>query len=317
MSESIIECVPNISEGTDLEKVERIIAGVRDVEGVTLVGCESDADHNRSVITLAGNGDALVEAAFRIYKAAKDEIDLNKHLGEHPRMGAVDVCPFIPVADATMEQCVACAEKLAERVGKELELPIYLYESAARREDRKNLATIRKGQFEKLKDLIGKDEDRVPDFGPNAIHPTFGCSAIGARFFLIAYNVNLNSDDVALAKTIGKTVREKDGGMKAVKGMGFEIQMNGKTYGQVSMNLVDYRETSPALVYKRIEELAAEQSVDVLESELIGVMPQATVDLCAEQLGINESDAGARADAVAKALKIKGWKREMVLENNL
>jgi len=122
---------------------------------------------------------------------------------------------------------------------------------------------------------------------------------------------------VALAKTIGKTVREKDGGMKAVKGMGFEIQMNGKTYGQVSMNLVDYRETSPALVYKRIEELAAEQSVDVLESELIGVMPQATVDLCAEQLGINESDAGARADAVAKALKIKGWKREMVLENNL
>ncbi|MCA8938328.1 MAG: glutamate formimidoyltransferase, partial [Planctomycetes bacterium] len=208
----IIECVPNISEGRDLAKVERIIANAKSVEGATLISCESDADHNRSVITLAGTPEGVSEAAFQIYAAAKVEIDLTKHEGEHPRMGAVDVCPFIPVSDASMEDCVKLAQALAKRVGEELELPIYLYEAAASRPERKNLADIRKGQFEKLRDLIGNDPDRVPDFGPNAIHPSFGCSAIGARFFLVAWNVNLDSDDIALAKSIGKAVREKDGG---------------------------------------------------------------------------------------------------------
>lgn len=297
---AIVECVPNISEGRDLAKVKAVTDAVAGIPGCSLISCESDADHNRSVITLAGSPEAMVEAAFRIYVKAAELIDLNTHSGEHPRMGAVDVCPFIPVKGVTMADCADLARQLGERVGANLGIPVYLYEAAASRPERKNLADIRKGQFEKLKTLIGKDESRVPDFGPNKIHPTFGCTAIGARFFLVAYNVNLDSDNIELAKEIGKKIREKDGGMPGVKAMGFEIQINGKTYGQVSMNLVDYRKTSPAQAYRQIEVMAGEAGVEILESELIGVIPQDAMNLCAGQ-----------------ALKLKGYSPKMVLENNL
>jgi glutamate formiminotransferase/formiminotetrahydrofolate cyclodeaminase len=297
---SVIECVPNISEGRDKAKIAAVVDTIRGVPGVTLVSCESDADHNRSVITFAGTPDGVVEAAFRIYAKAVTVIDLNHHKGEHPRMGAVDVCPFIPVKNATMEQCAELARKLGARVGKELGVPVYLYESAATRPERKNLADIRKGEFEGLREVIGKDPARVPDFGPNAIHATAGCTAIGARFFLIAYNVNLDTPDVAVAKKIAKAIREKDGGMPGVKAMGFAIEQGGRGYAQVSMNLVDYRKTSPAQAYARIAELAAADGVAVYESEIVGVIPQESLDASA-----------------AQALKVKHFTPRMVLENCL
>jgi len=295
----VVECVPNISEGRDKAKIDAIAGVVRHVAGVTLISCESDAAHNRSVITFAGTPDACVEAAYRVYQAALPLIDLNGHSGEHPRMGAVDVCPFIPVKNITMEECAKLARTLGEKVGS-LGVPVFLYESAATKPERKNLADVREGQFEGLRDRIGTDPTRTPDFGPNKIHPTFGCTAIGARFFLIAYNVNLNTSDVKLAKKIAKAVREKDGGLPGVKGMGFEVDVNGRKLAQVSMNLVDYRKTSPMQVYSVIEKMAAEAGVKVYESELVGVIPQESLNQCA-----------------AQAMKLKGYTPAMVLENNL
>ncbi len=295
----VVECVPNISEGRDRAKIDAISGVVREVPGATLISVESDAAHNRSVITFAGSPDACVETAFRIYQAALPQIDLNGHSGEHPRMGGVDVCPFIPVSGISMEECADLARRLGAMVG-ELGIPVYLYEAAASRPERQNLATIREGQFEGLREKIGKDPSRTPDFGPDAIHPTFGCTAIGARFFLIAYNVNLDSSDVKLAKKIGKAVREKDGGLPGVKGMGFEVEVDGRKLGQVSMNLVDYRKTSPAQAYTAIEKLANEAGVQVYDSEIVGVIPQAALDICA-----------------AQRLKVRNWSPKLILENNL
>ncbi len=314
----IIECVPNISEGRNQKTITTIQQSVQGIKGVKLISCESDADHNRSVLTLAGEPEGLLDGAFEIYRLALELIDLRKHQGEHPRMGAVDVCPFIPVQESSMEECVELANKLGERVGKELSVPVYLYESAAQNPERQNLAKIRKGQFEKLRELIGQDQSKVPDYGPNAIHPSFGATAIGARFFLIAYNVNLEGDAVELAQAIGKAIREKNGGLAGVKAMGFEIEIAGKKYAQVSMNLVDYRKTSPAQAYQRIMELAREQNVEVKESELVGVIPQAAMELCAKQLGIEASDnLQVLNQEVAKALKLKDYRPELILENNL
>jgi glutamate formiminotransferase len=242
----LVECVPNFSEGRRPEVLQQILDAITAVPGVALLGHAMDADHNRAVVTLAGEGEAVVEGAFRGIAKAAELIDLREHQGEHPRMGATDVVPFIPLGDTTMEQCVALATTLARRVGEELQIPTFLYESAATRPERQNLAKVRKGQFEGLRDAIGTDPDRDPDFGPRAIHASAGATAIGARFFLIAYNVNLDSEDVAIAKTIGTLVREKDGGLPSVKAMGFELTREGRTIGQVSMNLVDYRVTSPA-----------------------------------------------------------------------
>lgn len=296
----IVECVPNISEGRDRAKIDAVAAAAASVPGATLISCESDAAHNRSVLTLAGSPDACLEAAFRIYKAALPLIDLNAHTGEHPRMGAVDVCPFIPVLGVTMEECAALARRLGERVGRELGIPVFLYEAAASKPERKNLAEVREGQFEGLRKRIGTDPTRTPDFGPHTIHPTFGCTAIGARFFLIAYNVNLDTGDIKLAKQIAKAVREKDGGLPGVKGMGFEVEVDGRKLAQVSMNLVDYRKTSPAQVYEVIEKLAGDAHVAVYESELVGVIPQEALNLCA-----------------AQRMKLRGYTPKMVLENNL
>lgn len=294
----IVECVPNFSEGRNSETVEQIVNSAR-ISGVTVLGYEMDSDHNRSVVTLAGDPESVAEAAFRACATAAKLIDLNQHQGEHPRMGATDVIPFIPVSDISMDECVKLAEKLAERIGNELEIPTYLYGDAAKVEGRENLAKVRKGQFEKLKEKIGSDEKRTPDFGPNHIHPTAGATAVGARFFLIAYNVNLESQDVELAKTIGKTIREKNDGMPGVKAMGFELAEENCV--QVSMNLVDYRKTSPAQAYARIEELAQEAGVSIRESELIGLLPQDALDQCAGQ-----------------ALKIKDFNpSEQVIEQKL
>ncbi|MFG0316776.1 MAG: glutamate formimidoyltransferase, partial [Planctomycetota bacterium JB042] len=189
MSE-IVECVPNFSEGRRKDVVDAIVSDIASVEGVTLLGAESDPDHNRSVVTFVGTRDPVAEAAFRGVAAARERIDLNRHEGQHKRMGACDVLPFVPVSGVDLDDCAALARRVGERIGTELEVPVYLYEHAAAREERRNLAQIRKPEFEGLKDLIGTDDAHRPDFGPNAVHPTAGVTAVGARFFLIAYNVN-------------------------------------------------------------------------------------------------------------------------------
>lgn len=296
----LVECVPNFSEGRRPEVLQQILDAMTAVPGVALLGHEMDADHNRAVVTLAGEGAAVAEGAFRGIQKAAELIDLREHTGEHPRMGATDVCPFIPLGDTTMEECVALAAALGKRVGDELGIPVFLYEAAATRPERQNLATVRKGQFEKLREAMGTDPEREPDFGPNAIHASAGATAIGARFFLVAYNVNLDSEDISIAKAIGKAVREKDGGLNAVKAMGFALTRDGRTIGQVSMNLVDYRVTSPARAYAEIERLAAEQGVGILESEIIGLIP-----------------AGALQDCAVEALKVAAWSDDQVVETKL
>ncbi|MFO0982500.1 MAG: glutamate formimidoyltransferase [Planctomycetota bacterium] len=279
--QEIIETVPNFSEGRRSETVAALCQAMQSVAGVTLLDREMDHDHNRSVITLVGARQPIAEATFRGVQKAAELIDLNQHQGEHPRMGACDVLPFVPVRGATMADCVALAHQVGKRIGSELQIPVFLYEEAATRPQRKNLAEVRKGQFEGLRDLIGTDPERDPDFGPRRIHPTAGAIAVGARFFLIAYNVNLNSDDLGLAKSIAKRIREKDGGFACVKAMGFLLKERG--LAQVSMNLTNFQVTPVLEVFREIKRLAAEKGVAVLESELVGLAPRAALD--AQTLG--------------------------------
>ena len=274
-SPSVIECVPNFSEGRRLEVVDAIVASAAAVPSVHVLDRTSDASHNRSVITLVGSGEDLVEAAVRMARTAMERIDLREHTGEHPRMGATDVVPFVPVAGVTMSRCVELARSCGRRLGEELGIPVFLYEFAATRPERKNLADVREGQFEGLREKIGTDPARVPDFGPPHVHPTAGATAVGARKFLIAYNVNLASNDVKLAKRIAKSIREKDGGFKCVKAMGFHLA--DRDLAQVSMNMTDYETTSLLTVYEAIERLAGEAGVKPLESELVGLAPAAAL----------------------------------------
>lgn len=267
----IVECVPNFSEGRVAATVDAIADAISRVPGVVFLDREMDGDHNRSVLTFVGEPDAVVAAAFLATAEAARRIDLTRHQGAHPRMGATDVVPFVPVRGVTTADCVALAERLGSRIGDELSIPVFLYGDAARVPARKNLADVRKGQFEGLRDLIGKDPDRKPDFGPERIHPTAGATAVGARFFLIAYNVNLKSHDVALAKSIAKAIREKDGGLPGVRSLGLDLADRG--LAQVSMNLVDYRQTSMATVFREIESRARAAGDEVLESEIIGLVP--------------------------------------------
>ena len=294
----LVECVPNFSEGRQPEVLNKIIESIVAVCGINLLGQEMDPDHNRAVVTFAGEPDAVVDAAFRGIAKATELIDLNRHQGEHPRMGATDVCPFIPIQGVTMDECVALARKLGERVGNELQIPIFLYEEAATRPERKNLANVRQGQFEKLKELIGQDPSRDPDYGPRQIHPTAGATAIGARFFLIAYNVNLQSEEVKLAKKIARAIREKDGGFPCVKAMGFSLQ--DRKMVQVSMNLTDYRCTPMTTVFDEIANLAAKANVAVAESEIVGLVP------------LDAVEATAKA-----ALKLTEFQSEQIIEYRL
>jgi glutamate formiminotransferase len=294
-----IECVPNISEGRDLEVVSTVAAEVEAVKGAYLLDKSSDADHNRSVITFAGEPDAVGEAAFRLVNRAASLIDLSKHEGKHPRMGATDVVPFIPLGEAQMEHCIRIAANVASRVGKELEIPVFMYEQAATREDRRNLASVRKGQFEGLREDIGTNPDRKPDFGPERIHPTAGATAVGAREFLIAYNVNLKSDNIEAARKIAKDIRESSGGLPAVKAIGLFLPELG--IAQVSMNLVNFRATSMEAVYSDIERRAKDEyGIEVLESELIGLMPEA-----------------AYSQGLEDRLKIRDFKPDQIVEVRL
>jgi glutamate formiminotransferase/formiminotetrahydrofolate cyclodeaminase len=266
------ESVPNFSEGRDAAKVERIAGEARAVPGVAVLDVGANADHNRSVISLAGEGDPLLEATFRMIRCAIDCIDLRHHTGEHPRMGAADVVPFIPLGDATMADAVRLAERLAERVWNELKVPVYLYGAAARRPERADLAVVRKGEFEGIRDAIATDPARAPDFGERAVHPTAGITAIGARPVLIAYNAYLSTPDVSVAKKVAKAVRGRDGGLAEVKALGFEIKERNRA--QVSMNLTDYRRTSVARALEAVRREAARFGVSVEESEVVGLIPE-------------------------------------------
>ena len=280
----LVECVPNFSEGRDKVKVQAIVDAAKSA-GVTILDVETDADHHRCVLSFVGAPDACVEACFRVAKKSAELIDLNHHKGEHPRMGAVDVIPFIPVAGVTIEDCVKLAEKCGERIGKELQIPVYLYDHAARIPERKDLASVRKGQFEGLKELIGKDESRRPDFGPNHIHPTAGAIACGARQQIVNFNLNLDTADMVAGKDIAKRVRASGGGLPAVRGK--EIELAARKQVQISTVLTDYKKTSMKRVIDETAKLSAEHKAKVVTTEIVGLLPrQALIDFALETLNL-------------------------------
>lgn len=266
----IIEAVPNFSEGRRPEVVAALVAAIQ-APGVLLLDASADADHNRCVLTVAGEPAAVLEGLFRAAQQAAARINLHEHQGAHPRIGATDVVPIVPIEDITLAECVALARQLGQRIGAELELPVYLYEAAATRPERVRLPDIRRGEFEGLLASIHTPE-RTPDFGPARVGPA-GAVVVGARPFLIAYNVYLATADVAVAKSIAKTIRESSGGLPAVRALG--LLVDGQA--QVSMNLVDFHQTPIHVAFDAITRLAAEQGVAVDRSELIGLAPQAVM----------------------------------------
>jgi glutamate formiminotransferase/formiminotetrahydrofolate cyclodeaminase len=272
MPNPLIECVPNFSEARRPEVVEAIFEAIKSVSGVRVLDRHSDTDHNRTVITFVGPPEAAEQAAFRGIAKAAELIDLNQHSGEHPRIGAADVVPFVPISGVTMEDCVEIARRLGRRVGEELGIPVYLYERAASRSERKNLENIRRGEYEILKEEIGVKEERQPDFGPAKLGPA-GATVIGARPFLIAYNVYLTTDEVSIADKIARAVRHSSGGLRYVKALGLLVE--GRA--QVSMNLTDFRKTPLARVVETIRREAQRYGVAIHHSELVGLIPMAAV----------------------------------------
>ncbi|HSO11097.1 MAG TPA: glutamate formimidoyltransferase [Anaerolineales bacterium] len=266
---NLIECIPNFSEARRPEVIDQIVAAITSVEGARLLDRSSDLDHNRTVLTFAGPPFAVEEAAFRAIQTAAELIDLDAHTGEHPRIGATDVCPFVPLSDATMEDCIAIAKRLGERVGNELSIPVYLYEAAATCPERTNLENIRKGQYEGLKSEIESSPERRPDYGPSKL-PKAGATVIGARAPLIAFNVYLTTDDVDIAKKIAKAIRHSSGGLRYVKGLGLLVE--GRA--QVSMNLTNFHETPLARAVEFIRREAQRYGVGIHHSELVGLIPQ-------------------------------------------
>ncbi len=293
----IVQCVPNFSEGRRLGVIEEIVGAIKSAAGVALLDYSHDESHNRSVVTFIGEPQAVMEAAFRGAKKASEKIDLSTHSGGHPRMGAVDVIPFIPVKGVSMEECIEMARQLGRRLADELNLPIYLYEEAASKPDRKNLSDVRRGQYEGLIDSI-TDPGREPDFGPAKVHPRAGVTAVGARPPLIAYNINLDTADVSVAKNIARAIRGSSGGFPTVKGLGIMIEETGKA--QVTFNVCDYKKVPLHRIFELVKREAARYGVTVTGSEVIGLTP-----------------LDALVDAAVFYLQIEGFERSQVLENRL
>jgi glutamate formiminotransferase len=272
----LLESVPNFSEGRQDDVVQAIVDAARGVHGVRVLDVHSDADHNRSVLTVAGHREAVIEAVFRAMGRATELIDLTKHSGEHPRVGATDVVPFIPIGDTAMSTAVEAARSLADRVVQELDIPVYFYEESALVPERRNLETIRGKGFEELRDAIAAPE-RQPDLGPSHVHPTAGAVVIGARGPLIAYNIYLNTADIKIAKAIARTVRQSSGGLRYVKALGLDIPARGQV--QVSMNLTNYRRSALHTVFNLVRSEAESFGVSVTDSEVVGLIPlEALVD---------------------------------------
>jgi glutamate formiminotransferase len=292
---TLVECVPNFSEGRDKSKVDAIVDAMK-MDGVYLLDREMDADHNRCVITLAGERDAIQEAAIRGVGKAAELIDLTTHQGAHPRMGAADVVPFIPIDGVTIEDCVAMARHVGAEINKRFQIPVYLYEAAATTPERQGLENIRRGQFEGIRDEIGTNPARKPDFGEPRIHPTAGATVVGARKFLVAYNVFLNTPDVDIAKKIAKAVRFSSGGLRFVKGAGFLV----RGLAQVSMNLTDFEQTPVHRVFEFVKREAARYGVTPVSSEIVGLIPKKALEQAAEWF-----------------LQVENFDSSLILENRL
>ncbi len=298
MARQLVECVPNFSEGRDAAKMDAIVQAVLTVPDVVLLDRESDADHNRCVLTFVGPPAAVADAAVRGVEKAVELIDLTKHQGAHPRIGAADVVPFIPIEGVTLEECVRLAERVANEIWNKLRVPVYLYESAARRPDRVNLENIRRGQFEALIKEMGTVAERAPDVGDAVCHPTAGATVVGARKFLIAYNVNLGTPDVAIAKKIARTIRFSTGGFRFVKSMG--VMLGTRNLAQVSINLTDFEQTPMHLVFETVRREAERYGVPVVGSEIVGLIPQKAIEMSAGYF-----------------LRFENFRPELVLENRV
>src|SRR5579862_7598658 len=300
--QTLVECVPNFSEGRDAAKVDAIVAALLAGPEVFLLDREMDADHNRCVITLVGSREQIGLAALRGIGKALELIDLNHHQGAHPRLGATDVAPFIPISGVTLQDCVRIAEFVAEETWRRFQIPTYLYEEAARKPERKNLENIRRGQFEGVREEVKTNPERLPDFGlPFAearLHPTAGATVVGARKFLIAYNINLNTPDVAVAKAIARKIRASSGGFPCVKAMG--VDLKARNLAQVSMNLTDFETTSMAKVFQEVELEAEALGLEVVGSEIVGLVPRRALEAAAVQF-----------------LRIENFRPELVVENRL
>lgn len=298
MARRLVECVPNFSEGRDERKVRAIAEAISSVPGVLILDREMDPDHHRSVITFAAPPELAVEAALAGAGKAVELIDLNQHRGAHPRIGALDVLPFVPLSGVSLDECVRLAEKAAAELWKRLRVPCYLYEAAARRPDRVNLENIRRGQFEALREEIASNPDRMPDVGDPAIHPTAGATVVGARKFLIAYNINLRTPDVDIAKKIAKAVRFSSGGYRHVKAMGVDLASRG--LAQVSMNLTDFEATPVHRVFETVKREAARYGAAIAGSEIVGLIPRKAIEMTADFY-----------------LQIENFDSSLVLENRL
>ncbi len=298
MPRQLVECVPNFSEGRDATKIDAIVQAILAVPEVVLLDREADADHNRSVLTLVGPPEPVAEAAYRAIARAVELIDLTRHQGAHPRIGAADVVPFVPIEGVTLEDCVRLSERLAERVWNSLKLPVYLYEAAARRPERVNLENIRRGQFEALLAEMGSVESRRPDVGDPVCHPTAGAVGLGARKFLIAYNINLNTSDVGVAKKIAKAIRYSTGGFRFVKSMG--VDLASRRLAQVSINLTDFEQTPMHLVFETVRREAERYGASVVGSEIVGLIPRKALELSADYF-----------------LRFENFRPEIVLENRI
>jgi glutamate formiminotransferase len=295
MSTTLVECVPNFSEGRDASKVEAIVEAMK-IPGVYLLDQEMDSDHNRSVITLVGEREAIQEAVIRGVGKAAELIDLTRHQGAHPRMGATDVVPFIPIEGVTLADCVAMARQVGTEIWKRFEIPVYLYEAAATTPERQNLENIRRGQFEGIRDEIATNPARKPDFGEPRVHPTAGATVVGARKPLIAYNIFLNTADVAIAKKIAKAVRFSSGGLRFVKGAGFLV----RGMAQVSMNLTDFEQTPIHRVFEFVKREAQRYGVVPVSSEIVGLIPKLALEQAAEWF-----------------LQVENFDSSLILENRL
>jgi len=293
----LVECVPNFSEGQRKEVIDAIVNEVKKYN-VKILNVHADADHNRTDVTIIGEPEEVKNAVLAMSLKAVELIDMNKHKGEHPRMGAMDVVPFVPVMNVSMEDCIKLAHEFATEFSEKAGVPCFLYEEAATKPSRKNLADVRRGEFEGLKEEIGKNPEKTPDYGPNAIHPTAGATAVGAREFLIAFNVNLATSDINIAKKIAKAVRHSSGGYRYVKAMGFEIKERGIV--QVSMNMTNYKLTPLFRVFETIKREAERYGTRVLSSEIIGMIP-----------------LEALADIAAFYLQLEDFKVEQILEKKL
>jgi glutamate formiminotransferase/formiminotetrahydrofolate cyclodeaminase len=294
----LIECVPNFSEGRDPAKVEAIVSAMSAVAGVYVLDREMDVDHNRCVVTLAGEPDAVAEAALRGVGKALELIDLNHHTGAHPRVGAADVIPFIPIHGVTIEDCVALARRVGKEIWSRYRIPVFFYEAAATRPDRTNLENVRRGQFEGLRDELKHNHERQPDIGEPKLHPTAGVTVVGARKFLIAYNVNLNTPEVSIANKIAKAIRFSSGGLRYVKSMGVELK--GRNLAQVSINLTDFEHTPMHRVYEMVKREAARYGVVPVGSEIVGLIPKKAIEMAADYF-----------------LQMENFSAEQIFENKL